>query len=126
MQAATKKSTRQAPHGLGYEVLYGAVGGLGGAGLGAVAAGLPAAVAGAIIGAGAGALAGWASAAQRAEVSQHDSRLDEDIGVTGHDLGVPELEHPPSRVGAFSKETAGAGTSVNTTEAAGPIGRAPE
>jgi phage tail tape-measure protein len=78
-----------------------------GAALGAIA-GPPGAVVGAVIGAAAGAAAGYAVEQGDAERADEDAKLDEEIGVTAGDLGAPNLEHPPARVGAYSTGSSGA------------------
>ena len=64
------------------------------------AAGVPGAITGMVLGGAAGALAGRVldSEAERAHV--HDEELDEEIGVTGGDLGAP---HPIVQTGAAGK-----------------------
>jgi hypothetical protein len=104
-----------------HQVQGGAVGALSGAGLGLVAGGPAGAIAGVIIGGGLGALTAWAIDANSAEARWHDRQLDADIGVTDGDLGSPNLEHPPAKIGAFSREVSGAGTSVEVRDAEGPI-----
>src|SRR3954464_8308960 len=91
----------------GFEAAGGALGALGGAGLGLLAAGPPGALVGALIGAAAGASAGWAHESATLEQAQRDRKLDAEIGVSGGELGVPGLEHPPASVGAFSAEASG-------------------
>ena len=110
-----------------YEIGAGAVGALSGAGLGALAGGPPGAAVGAVIGAGVGALTAWAGHTGTEAAADRDSQLDVDIGVAGGDLGSPFLDHPPAKIGAFSKEASGsAPTSTETLEAAGPMLRPPE
>lgn len=92
----------------GFEAAGGALGALGGAGLGLLAAGPPGALVGALIGAAAGASAGWAHESATVEEAQREHKLDAEIGVSGGELGVPGLEHPPASVGAFSAEASGA------------------
>lgn len=100
----------------------GAVGGaMVGAAVGSVA-GPPGAVAGAVIGAAAGALAGNALDSQAQEDEATTEALDEEIGVSGGDIGAPNLKHPPARVGAFSGPSSGAGVGGEEEEPAeGPM-----
>src|SRR5689334_9973219 len=92
----------------GFEAAGGALGALGGAGLGVLAAGPPGALLGALIGAAAGASAGWAHESATLERAQRDRKLDEEIGVAGGDIGVAGLKHPPAKIGALSAESSGA------------------
>ncbi len=79
-------------------------------------------VAGALIGGAAGAVAASALEKEAARRVAHARKLDEQIGVTGGDLGAPNLKHPPARVGAYSAASAGAATSRDDEEPAeGPI-----
>ena len=98
------------------------MGALGGAGLGALAAGPPGALVGALIGAAAGASAGWAHESATLERAQRERQLDAEIGVSGGDIGVSGLEHPPATVGAFSAEASGAASSgSDPVTSEGPI-----
>ena len=103
--------------------MAGAVGALGGAGMGAIAAGPPGALAGALVGAAAGSLTAWSSEENAVDEAAHDRKLDAAIGVSEGDLGVPGLLHPPAKIGAFSAESAGQGGSADAAraEAEGPI-----
>jgi hypothetical protein len=92
-----------------------------GAALGA-AAGPAGIVAGAIIGGAAGAVAASALEKDAARKAARERELDKQIGVTGGDLGAPNLKHPPARVGAYSAASAGATTSDDYDEPAeGPM-----
>jgi uncharacterized membrane protein len=91
-----------------------------GAALGAMA-GPPGIAAGAAIGAVAGAMAERVVGRDRDESAKEDARLDAEIGVTGGELGAPNLRHPPARVGAFSGASVGAGQRGGGTSAEGPI-----
>jgi hypothetical protein len=110
-----------------FEAAGGALGALSGAGLGVLAAGPPGAIVGALIGAAAGASAGWAHESATLERAQRDRELDAEIGVSGGDIGVPGLEHPPPTTGAFSAEASGA-ASVGSEQVSseGPIQAPPE
>ncbi len=110
-----------------YEVALGALAALGGGGLGAAVAGPIGLVCGLVVGAGVGGLAAWALQRDEEETAERDSQLDIDIGVQGGDIGVPGLEHPPAKIGAFSKEVSGIGHAERTTTpASGPFLRPPE
>ncbi len=97
-----------------------AAGAIAGAALGA-AAGPPGAVAGAIIGGVVGAVTGAVLDTQVAESAEHERALDEEIGVTGGEIGAPNLKHPPAKVGAYSSASVGTGSSSDATPAEGPI-----
>lgn len=103
-----------------HEAEGGVAGALAGAAMGAVA-GPPGAAAGAVIGGIVGAMA--AAALERDSVARAavDRELDEEIGVSGGDLGAPNLEHPPSKRGLYSMATSGAGASGGSAPAEGPI-----
>ncbi len=118
---ADRVATRRHLH----EAEAGAVGALMGAGMGAVAAGPPGAVAGAVIGGAAGTLMEWAAEGDSAEANARDRQLDAEIGVVGGDLGVPGLEHPPTKVGSLSDTASGAGASTADTLSGGGSSRRP-
>lgn len=95
-----------------------------GAAIGAFA-GPPGMVVGAIIGAAAGAATG-AALANDHDAEAHDAKLDEEIGVTGGDLGAAKPGGPTSVRGTFSGGSAGAGAGVGSTDDtpdAGPLPR---
>lgn len=94
--------------------------------VGAIAAGVPGAIVGAAIGSVMGGMTAWAMRSGTEIEATRDSQLDIDIGVTGGEIGVESLEHPPAKVGAFSKEAAGAGGSTEPHSASGPFLRPPE
>jgi len=112
------------PHG--YEAAAGGLGALAGAGLGLAVAGPPGAIAGIFIGGAIGACTGWVAHNKNDVDEVRDERRDREIGVIDGDLGVPGLEHPPSRIGAFSREASGAGSVTETKRAEGPIEPPPE
>ena len=90
-------------------VAAGAAGGAAaGAAIGAIA-GPPGMIAGAVIGGAAGAVAGMAIDRGEEELSQEDAKLDEEIGVSGGEMGAPNLKHPPAKIGAYSAGSSGAG-----------------
>ncbi len=65
-------------------------------------------VAGALIGAAAGAATGAALADDHDEADL-DKKLDEDIGVSGGDLGAADPNAPPASRGTYSGAAAGSG-----------------
>lgn len=98
------KSQRHVLHEAG-----GAAGGaLAGAALGAIA-GPAGAAAGAVIGGAVGAVVAKVADDEAERASLHDAELDEAIGVTGGDIGAPNLKHPPAKRGTFSSASAGGG-----------------
>ncbi|HYJ11392.1 MAG TPA: hypothetical protein VEX18_20355 [Polyangiaceae bacterium] len=98
---------------------------VGGGGLGAVVAGPVGLAVGVIVGAGVGGLAAWALQGHEQEAAERDSQLDIEIGVVEGDIGAPGLDHPPAKIGAFSKEVSGAGHAERPTPASGPFLRPP-
>ena len=50
----------------------------------------------------------------------HTRELDAVIGVSGGEMGAPNLKHPPARRGAYSAASAGS-TGVAATPAEGPM-----
>jgi hypothetical protein len=103
----------------------GAAGGaIAGAALGSIA-GPAGAAAGAVIGGVVGAFVAKVSDEEAARVSFHDGELDEAIGVTGGDLGAPNLKHPPAIRGTYSAASCGGAGGGGGSEADGPM-QAPE
>ena len=88
--APSSRRTRRIEH----EAEGGASGAVVGAIVGA-SAGPPGAIAGAIIGGVAGVLAGSVLDRESCASEQRTRDLDADIGVSGGDLGAPNLKHPP-------------------------------
>lgn len=118
--AAVKKN-KKAKGRLVHEAEGSASGALAGAVVGA-AAGPPGAVAGAIVGGVAGALAGAAMDTDATVQSQRTRELDETIGVMGGEIGAPNLEHPPAKVGRYSLASTGVAPSAgDEAPAEGPI-----
>lgn len=95
-----------------------------GAAVGAIA-GPPGAIAGAIIGGLIGGLTGAVLDTAVGENTANDRKLDAEIGVSGGDLGAPNLLHPPAIRGTFSAASAGAGGGLGSTPSEGPT-QAPE
>jgi phage tail tape-measure protein len=99
----------------------GAAGALAGAVIGAVA-GPVGAIAGAIIGAAAGSLLGDVTHKDGVERDAKDAVLDGEIGVSGGEMGAPNLAHPRSTVGAFSGgSSGGASGGADDEPAEGPM-----
>jgi hypothetical protein len=111
-----KASTARHEH----EAEAGAAGALAGAVLGAIA-GPPGAVAGAVIGGVVGAMGVAAAENASAARAAEDEKLDAEIGVSGGELGAPNLKHPPPTSGAYSAGSAGAGAMPDSAPAEGPI-----
>jgi phage tail tape-measure protein len=104
---------------IAHEAEGGASGALAGAVVGA-AAGPPGIVAGAILGGVAGALAGAVLDQESSASEQRTRELDADIGVSGGDLGAPNLKHPPPTSGAYSEASSGVAP-AEEAPAEGPI-----
>jgi hypothetical protein len=98
----------------------GALGAAAGAMIGAVG-GPAGAVVGAILGGVAGAMGGAAMDTEAARVSENDEKLDAEIGVSGGEMGAPNLKHPPAKVGAYSSASAGGGARTSNAPANGPM-----
>ncbi len=96
-----------------------ALGVVSGAVIGAMA-GPPGVAVGAALGAAAGAIGAAAGAIDEAKREETEAELDETIGVSGGDLGAPNLKHPPSKRGAFSAASSGAAAGGSTVPAEGP------
>jgi len=108
------------------ELLFGALFGITGGLMGGMAGNLIAAIVGVVVGALLGATAGWSLQTTATRNAQREASLDREIGTIGGSIGVPGLEHPPTRVGAPSKAASGVSSSIEQREAAGPILRPPE
>ena len=98
----------------------GAAGAFAGAVIGAVA-GPVGAIAGAIIGAAAGSLLGDVTHNDGLERDAKDAELDGEIGVSGGEMGAPNLAHPPATIGAFSGGASGASSGGDEEPAEGPM-----
>jgi hypothetical protein len=119
--SSSKEERRRTGRGRA-KVSGGLLGACAGAGMGGLVAGPPGAVVGALVGTAMGAATGWAAYRGASEAADRDSQLDIAIGVHGPDLGAPNLEHPPARIGAYSREASGVGgAGEDSIEAEGPI-----
>jgi hypothetical protein len=103
-----------------HEAEAGVAGALAGAAIGAIA-GPPGALVGAVVGGAFGAGAAAALEKNSADESVRTAELDAEIGISGGDLGAPNLEHPPAQTGAYSAASAGAASSTEGSAAEGPI-----
>lgn len=101
----------------------GAAGGaIAGAAVGSIA-GPVGAAAGAVIGGVVGALVAKVADEEAERVSLHDKELDAVIGVSGGDMGAPNLKHPPAVRGTYSAASSGGGGGGGGGSAAeGPMG----
>jgi hypothetical protein len=115
----SKRATLPAP-----KAVFGTVGAVGGAVLGGLA-GPAGAIAGAVIGAAMGAFSSLAFETAAAKRDAHDEKLDRDLGIAEGDIGAPNLQHPPAKIGAFSAASSGAGSTSEGEPSEGPIGPAP-
>jgi nucleotide-binding universal stress UspA family protein len=101
----------------------GAAGGaIAGAALGSIAGPLGAAT-GAVLGGVLGAVVAKVGDEESERTSAHDSQLDAIIGVSGGDLGAPNLKHPPALRGTYSAASSGAGAGAGSgkPDASGPM-----
>lgn len=124
MKSKKKKGTGPASRVDAKRVVHEAEGGASGALAGAVlgaGAGPPGIVAGALIGGVAGALAGAALDTESSRQGARTRELDEAIGVSEGDLGAPNLQHPPAKVGTYSAASAGIDSSSGEEPVEGPI-----
>ena len=111
-KAAKRRHQHEAEGSLG--------GALAGAAVGSIA-GPPGAVAGAVLGGLVGALAVSAVENDLEGRAATDRQLDADIGVSGGDLGAPNLLHPPAVRGVYSAESTGAANAGGSAPAEGPM-----
>lgn len=113
---AERDSARRHRH----EAEAGAAAAVVGAAMGAMAG--PAGVAaGAVIGGVVGVLASGAAESNAIELAETDRRLDRELGISEGDIGAPNLEHPPAKIGAYSVASSGAGSSSDSEPAEGPM-----
>jgi len=116
-QPADPDATKRHEH----EAAGAAAGALAGAAMGAIA-GPPGAIAGAVIGAIAGAATEMALENDAEWKAVENRALDADIGVSGGEMGAPNLKHPPAKVGAYSGAASGGSSgSAGEEPAEGPI-----
>jgi outer membrane lipoprotein SlyB len=111
-QANNRRVTREAEGGASV--------GLVGAMVGA-AAGPPGMIAGAILGSVVGALAGAVVDDDASRQALQTRKLDAEIGVSGGDLGAPNLAHPRATIGAYSSASAGVSSASSGEPAEGPM-----
>jgi hypothetical protein len=75
-----------------------------------------------MVGAIAGAIAGRAIEEGDEVRASEDRELDREIGVSGGELGAPNLAHPPATLGTYSGGSAGVGPASSGEEPAeGPM-----
>jgi hypothetical protein len=118
---AQKKAEAETTKHIVHDAEGAASGAVAGAVFGAIA-GPPGMVAGAVIGAVAGAIAASALDTSAEQAAERTRELDEEIGVSGGDMGAPNLKHPPAKVGAYSAAVAGGGEMPEDEEPAeGPM-----
>ncbi len=91
-----------------------------GAAVGAIA-GPVGAIAGGLVGTAIGALAGQTLDEKDAEETEHDQKLDRDIGVTKGDLGAASPDQPPARRGVYSAASAGVSGGGGSVPSEGPM-----
>ena len=91
-----------------------------------VVGGPPGMVVGAVIGAAAGAIGDAAIEKHSGATRAEDAKLDAEIGVSGGELGAPNLQHPAAKVGAYSGSSAGSGDGDGEEPAEGPIQPPPD
>ncbi len=120
-----KATTPEAKKLLERELEGGTAGALAGATMGALG-GPPGVIAGGVVGAIVGAIAGRAVEKGDEVRAADDRELDRETGVSGGELGAPNLAHPPAKTGAYSAGSAGAGEGNQEEPAEGPFQRPPE
>jgi phage tail tape-measure protein len=103
----------------------GVAGALAGAALGAIA-GPPGVAVGAVLGAVAGSIAEVTIERNSAAKQTENDKLDAQIGVSGGELGAPNLEHPAATLGAYSGSSAGTNQAESEDPADGPIQPPPD
>lgn len=95
-------------------------GAVAGAAIGAFA-GPPGAIAGAVIGAMAGAVVDYEMRSETSFEAERDRLLDEEIGVSGGEMGAPNLIHLTAKIGAYSSASLGSGAASEEQPAEGPM-----
>jgi hypothetical protein len=113
---ATKARRRRFAH----EAEAGASGAIVGAVFGSTA-GPPGMLVGAVVGGVAGAITGAVLDSEASRKTSRSRALDARIGVSDGDLGAPNLEHPPAKVGAYSAASAGGDSPSSEEPAEGPF-----
>jgi phage tail tape-measure protein len=103
----------------------GVAGALAGAAVGAIA-GPPGVAVGAVLGAVAGSLAEFAIERDSAANEAENDKLDAEIGVSGGELGAPNLKHPAASIGAYSASSAGTDHVEGEEPAEGPMQSPPD
>jgi outer membrane lipoprotein SlyB len=119
-QKKTTAAVKASKHRHEREAEGGAAGAIAGASMGAIA-GPPGVLAGAVIGGVVGAVAGAVLDRSSTERAARAGELDAEIGVSGGELGAPNLEHPPAKSGLYSAASTGTGSSTDASPAEGPI-----
>ena len=76
---------------------------------------------GIVVGGAIGASSGVVMEMVEHEHRVHDEQLDRDIGVSGGDIGSPNLSHPPARFGMYHYESLGMGSVAQHAPAEGPM-----
>jgi hypothetical protein len=95
-------------------------GAVAGAAIGAFA-GPPGVIAGAVIGAMAGAVVDFEMRSDSSFEAERDRLLDKEIGVSGGEIGAPNLVHLTAKIGAYSGASLGSGTDTEEQPAEGPM-----
>jgi hypothetical protein len=111
-------SSKPAEHHPLHEAGGAAIGALAGAALGSVA-GPPGVAAGAVVGAVVGQFVAKLSDEEEARASFHDKERDAIIGMSGGELGAPNLKHPPATRGTYSAASSGGASSGGDSSASG-------
>jgi hypothetical protein len=119
-RAKKSKSAKASARRHRHEAEVGLAGAIAGAAMGAMA-GPPGAAAGAVIGGLVGALGSSALDANAVELATTNRRLDRELGISGGDIGAPNLRHPAAKTGAFSAASSGAGSPSDEEPAEGPM-----
>lgn len=119
-QTRTNREAKVATSRHEHEAEAGVAGALAGAAMGAIG-GPPGAAAGAVIGGIVGAVAAGIAEKDSADRAALDRELDAEIGVSGGELGAPNLKHPPAETGAYSGASSGVGVPGESGPAEGPM-----
>jgi phage tail tape-measure protein len=120
-KSAKGRSDKAVKGRIAHEAEGGASGALAGGVFGA-AAGPVGAAAGAVLGGVAGAIIGAGLDEGASRQAARTRELDAELGVSEGELGAPNLEHPPAKVGSYSAASTGAGSSAGGDQPAeGPM-----